>query len=373
MRHTPPPRDDTSAVFGGERLGAVLEGLRSIADADDPTWRPGLADARAIIDGAWVALADALDDKPQAAVVLQLLRRLSAADGAMTRVATAPRQLGEVLRRLESAHATVAELVALGPQLTHHLGFDRGIVSRIVDGVWISESVFVADDPKWAEQINRIGQEMPQPLVVGLHETEVVRRRQAMIVTDVQRDSRVHRPIADASRSNSYVAAPIMSGNQVVGFLHADCYLQGRDPVAEDCEALATYATGLQLALSRAHAAEELARVGSTLRGIANDCFDGGAAVRDLSLRNIPADGGTEFLRANRVTRKAVRSVREALTPREVQILELMAEGKSNPRIAAQLVISEGTVKQHVKHILRKMSAENRVEAISMLYQSDGA
>ena len=50
-----------------------------------------------------------------------------------------------------------------------------------------------------------------------------------------------------------------------------------------------------------------------------------------------------------------------------------MAEGRSNSRIAEQLVISEGTVKQHVKHILRKLGAGNRVEAVSMLYQSDGA
>ena len=61
------------------------------------------------------------------------------------------------------------------------------------------------------------------------------------------------------------------------------------------------------------------------------------------------------------------------LTPREIQILELMAEGMSNGRIATQLVIAEGTVKQHVKRILRKLRAVNRVEAVSMLYQSDRA
>ena len=50
-----------------------------------------------------------------------------------------------------------------------------------------------------------------------------------------------------------------------------------------------------------------------------------------------------------------------------------MAEGMSNARIGEKLVISEGTVKQHVKHVLRKLNAGNRVEAVSMLYQSDGA
>ena len=80
-----------------------------------------------------------------------------------------------------------------------------------------------------------------------------------------------------------------------------------------------------------------------------------------------------EFTLAARATKQAVHSVRDVLTSREAQILELMAEGMSNGRIATQLVIAEGTVKQHVKRILRKLRAGNRVEAVSMLYQSDRA
>ena len=81
----------------------------------------------------------------------------------------------------------------------------------------------------------------------------------------------------------------------------------------------------------------------------------------------------TDFTLATRATKHALHSVRDVLTVREAQILELMAEGMSNGRIATQLVIAEGTVKQHVKRILRKMRAGNRVEAVSMLYQSDRA
>lgn len=363
----------TGEVADGDRLRAVLDGLRSIADVSDPDWRPRLSDARAIVDGAWAALADALDDKPQAGAVLELLRRLTIADDTLVRAAGAPRRLGEALGRLEAAPSTLADLIKLGPQLTRLLGFDRSIFSRVIDGVWTSEAVFVIDDPKWADEINRIGQEMPQPLIPGLHETEIVRRREAMIVTDVQRNSGVHRPIADESRSKSYAAAPIMSGNQVVGLLHGDCYMQGRDPSGADCEALAAYAKGLQLALSRARAAEQLHMVGSHLRSIANDCQDGGASLHEFSFDQASLVAEADFPRAARVTKQALRSVRHLLTAREIQIIELMAEGLSNLRIAEQLVISEGTVKQHVKHILRKLGAGNRVEAVSMLYQSDGA
>lgn len=363
----------SSGQSDGVSLRAVLEGLRSIADPDDPTWRPALADARAIVDGAWSVLAEALDDKPQAGAVLDLLRQLSRADDAMVRAANRPRLLGDVLGMLESAPSTVAELIKLAPQLPCRLGFDRAILSHVVDGVWISEAVYVADDPSWADEINRIGREHPQPLIPGLHETEIVRRREAMIVTGVQHDANVHRRIADASLSRSYVGAPIMSGHQVVGLLHSDCYVQGRDPNAEDRETLATYAKGLQIALTRAHLAEQLHDVGSALRGMANECHEGAAAVQGLTMWPSRRVGSTDFTLATRATRQAVHSVREVLTRRESQILELMAEGMSNGRIATQLVISEGTVKQHVKRILRKLRAGNRVEAVAMLYQSDRA
>ncbi|QFU21504.1 response regulator [Shewanella eurypsychrophilus] len=50
------------------------------------------------------------------------------------------------------------------------------------------------------------------------------------------------------------------------------------------------------------------------------------------------------------------------LTPRELQILQLVAEGKSNRMISEQLHISEGTVKVHVKNLLRKANAKSRTE-----------
>lgn len=53
----------------------------------------------------------------------------------------------------------------------------------------------------------------------------------------------------------------------------------------------------------------------------------------------------------------------EDLTPRETEILGLLAEGQSNKVIARNLGISDGTVKLHVKAILRKLSVHSRVEA----------
>jgi len=54
----------------------------------------------------------------------------------------------------------------------------------------------------------------------------------------------------------------------------------------------------------------------------------------------------------------------EALTPREVQVLELLAEGLPNKAIAARLNISDQTVKFHVSAICGKLGAANRTEAV---------
>lgn len=54
----------------------------------------------------------------------------------------------------------------------------------------------------------------------------------------------------------------------------------------------------------------------------------------------------------------------DALTAREIQVLELAARGKSNRLIGAQLGISEGTVKVHMKNVLSKMGANDRTHAV---------
>jgi DNA-binding CsgD family transcriptional regulator len=53
------------------------------------------------------------------------------------------------------------------------------------------------------------------------------------------------------------------------------------------------------------------------------------------------------------------------LTEREAEVFELMATGATNQDIADRLIITEGTVKSHVKHILRKYGAVNRAQAIA--------
>ncbi len=60
----------------------------------------------------------------------------------------------------------------------------------------------------------------------------------------------------------------------------------------------------------------------------------------------------------------------DELTPRELDILRLVADGLSNAEIGQELYISETTVKTHVTHILQKLDLRDRVQAVVLAHQS---
>ena len=72
---------------------------------------------------------------------------------------------------------------------------------------------------------------------------------------------------------------------------------------------------------------------------------------------------------AGRGAATVVPGLAEQLTARELEVLALLAAGAPNPRIAEQLVISLDTVKKHVSHLLSKLGAANRTEAVTRARQ----
>ena len=93
----------------------------------------------------------------------------------------------------------------------------------------------------------------------------------------------------------------------------------------------------------------------------------------------IVAHGGSLFAPA--VTRKLIERFAgrapalpppalDDLTPRELEVLRLLARGLSNAEIAAEFVVSDHTVKTHVAHVLQKLDLRDRVQAVVVAYES---
>jgi len=88
----------------------------------------------------------------------------------------------------------------------------------------------------------------------------------------------------------------------------------------------------------------------------------GGATV----LAAGPTSSWLRALAAERERTWMARTIRDTLTPRETEILQLLAAGHGSDAIAAQLVISADTVQTHVRNLLGKLGVGSRLEAVTL-------
>jgi DNA-binding CsgD family transcriptional regulator len=247
--------------------------------------------------------------------------------------------------------STARALLDQAPEAISRLGFDRVLISRISEGIWMPESMFVRRDPQWALAIMQAGQDQPTT-VDSVVETDVVAMASNLVVDDVQSHPRVCRPIAEISRSENYGVAPIVLDNTVIGMLHADCFLQGRNVHREECTALAAVAETLGAHLSRLLLLEHLEALRQARSGA---LWANATPTRRMSLPD-----GLEQLGD-----RAISDPPAQLTERERDVIRLMADGETNYGIARHLHITEGTAKTHVSNILHKLNASNRAQAVS--------
>jgi DNA-binding CsgD family transcriptional regulator len=285
----------------------------------------------------------------------------------------------DVLARIHESLAelrnckTPAELIELAPgELCRSCGFTRALISRVHGSIWVPEVIETVPgmDPEATTFAEYIAQ-VEIPLEHMLLETELVRRRMSALVVDPANDPRTHKPIILRGRTDAYVAAPIMPTGRVIGFLHADRIGQEYPVTPEDRDNLWTFAEQFGFLYERAVLTE---RIDAQREQLGEAFASAERAVDEVRHREIELSRSGES--APGVSRTAAALFRPAesrldglMTRREREVIDLMTSGATNVRIAEQLVISEGTVKSHVKHILRKLRASNRAEAVARYLQ----
>jgi len=374
--------------------GAVLAIWREAAALvdDDPTAAepPGdVGSAQQMLDesGGWLVAvledgtpgASAQERRAQAAALL-LRHERAYAD---------VREAGQArrIRGFAQVNASLARLRALGnvelmmerlPAEVGRCGFDRVMLTTVDGAVGTVHSMYIVDDPEWAAEIVRAGRNEPVQINHMLLESEMLRRRGPVLVPDARTDPRVHTEIAAVAKVRSYVAAPIMPQGHVIGLIHADCYVSRRAVDEVDRDLLWLFAEGFGQAYERAvlltrlnSLRQEVRRANSSILAVMDEFCDAEVEVAryDGENQSVARSAAAVFVAAD-------SRLESLLTPRELDVIRLMALGETNGGIARKLVVSEGTVKSHVKHILRKLRASNRAEAVSRyvrLTQQDAA
>ena len=266
-----------------------------------------------------------------------------------------PSELGalrEALGRLRS----VLDVRELGDravrELCVSLGFDRAVLFNVENEYLVAEAAWFTGDPSWAAEFVALARrpKMRPKLDHMLLESEVVRRKRPMVVLDPENDPRTYKPLIRATQTQSYIAAPVMPGGQVVAMLHVDRYMSGGTVTEADAELVWTFAEGFGYAYERMRLLSRLRRHAAEL------AHSGGMPVMAQPTMNP---------RGQQAEPKAALDPASPLTAREAEVIALVSAGATNNEIASALVISESTVKSHVKHILRKLGAANRAEAVS--------
>jgi DNA-binding CsgD family transcriptional regulator len=256
--------------------------------------------------------------------------------------------------------------------------FDRVVLSRIHDGRLVAESAWFDGDPDGAarvlEELRSLAPRLQHPMI----ETEVMRRRRATIVLEARLHPRVHREMADLMGWVSYAAAAIVIQGEVVGLLHADRLTSGRPVDTLDRDVLWAFALGYAQILESATLRRTLRRERDQTRRFLDWLNARSGQLSDAAL-DLSADESPPAVAAASLSEPVLAEGRDdravfdgLLTRRELDVLRLMARGRTNSAVAAELVISEGTVKFHVNNILRKLHAGNRAEAASRYLRLTG-
>jgi DNA-binding CsgD family transcriptional regulator/GAF domain-containing protein len=283
-------------------------------------------------------------------------------------------ELSRRVRCLTEIRNALRDLRGLSPRemihaapvvLSREFGFARTMISTVRRSIWLPQHLHIeneGDDPqsRWLREYLTGAQ---IHLANAPVEAKLIRKRCGLLVLSPKQDKRTCKEIIDVSGCSGYIVAPITIQDRAIGMLHADRPEPDGIVTMEHLDELEAFAECLAVAFEGAVLNEKAAQQHVA---VGNLC----AHVEELiGQSKEPAwwqlSAGPSGRRHDAYSRGDQRAV-ASLTARERQIMSHVAAGATNSEIGRCLVISEGTVKSHLKHIARKLNTSSRAAAVAV-------
>ncbi|WCT06027.1 LuxR C-terminal-related transcriptional regulator [Rhodococcus qingshengii] len=280
-------------------------------------------------------------------------------------------------------------LAEVASEVSRLCGLERVMVLRRESCNLQVVSTFVRGNGELAQQYQRQAGSLPIELAPHRIETHIVRSGRSALVRRPLEDPNSFRPIVSMLNTTGYAAAPVAAFGQVVATIHGDYGVSGRTLDESDRDLLAAFAASIGNAAERLLLIEQIESLRGSLRSALHQAEGVNGALRAARRGHSvspthPGSPSPEALGRDRPVVAPTRGTRPQtaqsptvaalttmeglaqLTKREMQVLQLITTGASNADIARQLVITEGTVKTHVKKVLRKTGAARRSQAAAI-------
>lgn len=198
------------------------------------------------------------------------------------------------------------------------VGFERVMAFTVGETTLDAATTRFSEAEEWSERIHAQAIASPPRLDLAVRESEVVVGQHTVLVEDPQLDPRTWKPIVSPLRTTSYAVAPVVVAGQTVATLHVDCWFSRRQLTSTDREVLGLVGEEVSFRLNNRHQRRQ-----------------------------------------------------EVLTPQQIRVMELLAQGFNNNAIAIHLFVSTETVKSHVSNIYQRLDVSNRAEAVGRFFELD--
>ena len=361
----------TQAPTLDKRVAAVVSAATDVLELRPTDLAPADAEPQ-LVDlarrlGERIALAEPCDESAAIGeMMISLLQlRCEQLDHDLSRKV---RSLSEIRNALSCLRGLrPGDMITAAPAvLSREFAFARTMISTVRGSLWLPQNLHIAE----REEVDPQTQPF-RSYISGAHiqladaplETELVRKRSGAVVPRPQDDKRTFKEIVEVSGSFGYIAAPITVQGRAIGMLHADRPESGGVVTTEHLEQLEAFAECLAVVFESAvleeKAAQQRLEVDSLCGNVDELLSQSGQSSLWSMAGAMAAQRHDAYMRSDQAT-----SI--SLTAREREIMSHVATGATNSQIARCLVISEGTVKSHLKHIAKKLNTSSRAAAVAV-------